>query len=551
MSTDVLASLAYKPKFIPGLTASVRYSYTDGHTSEIQYTSPYTIWAFERYGTNSHLYNLAAPTTSSLRNTGDNERLMMDYGKSNSYQLNASLVYDRLFGKHHGWLVVCPSLSPEHNPAANGGLASTVAGCTMDNQLVFDLFSHVIRATDLLHPGLKGLKTPEKAFADTLCAKLAQMPPMQIGQYSQLQEWMDDWDDPKDLHRHVSHLFGLYPSSQISPFRTPELFDAARTSLIYRGDPSTGWSMAWKINLWARLLDGNHAYNLLKDQLNLVGDEPKKGGTYSNLFDAHPPFQIDGNFGCAAGIAELLLQSHDGFIYVLPALPSVWKQGSVKGLKARGGFELSFSWKDSKLATLTVHSALGGVCRLRSGVVLKGKGLKPAKGVNKNPFYQLPETPKPIISDKASLKPVVLPPAFLYDVSTEEGMRDNRVFANYVHHYAKHLYDVGGIYTLSVQPGTVLSENVIDSIYKPAYVHDPNHWFYLYTDEGSSYITVRDNWCPAAKFLANANGPGNNWENNGPMVADSIRLKAGLEPAYKYLKSLTCLQHQLLKPEKQ
>jgi len=322
----------------------------------------------------------------------------------------------------HGWLVVCPSLSPEHNPAANGGLASTVAGCTMDNQLVFDLFSHVIRATDLLHPGLKGLKTPEKAFADTLCAKLAQMPPMQIGQYSQLQEWMDDWDDPKDLHRHVSHLFGLYPSSQISPFRTPELFDAARTSLIYRGDPSTGWSMAWKINLWARLLDGNHAYNLLKDQLNLVGDEPKKGGTYSNLFDAHPPFQIDGNFGCAAGIAELLLQSHDGFIYVLPALPSVWKQGSVKGLKARGGFELSFSWKDSKLATLTVHSALGGVCRLRSGVVLKGKGLKPAKGVNKNPFYQLPETPKPIISDKASLKPVVLPPAFLYDVSTEEGM---------------------------------------------------------------------------------------------------------------------------------
>ncbi|MDP4278074.1 MAG: right-handed parallel beta-helix repeat-containing protein, partial [Bacteroidota bacterium] len=134
---------------------------------------------------------------------------------------------------------------------------------------------------------------------------------------------------------------------------------------------------------------------------------------------------------------------------------------------------------------------------------------------------------------------------------TSNCMRDNRVFANYVYHYAKHLYDVGGIYTLSVQPGTVLSENVIDSIYKPAYVHDSNHWFYLYTDEGSSYITVRDNWCPAAKFLANANGPGNNWENNGPMVADSIRLKAGLEPAYKYLKSLTCLQYQLLKLEKQ
>jgi len=320
----------------------------------------------------------------------------------------------------HGWLVVCPGSSPENNPAGKG--ASTVAGCTMDNQLVFDLFTNVIRATEILHPGLKGLISPEKAFADTLKARLALMPPMQIGQYSQLQEWMHDWDSPTDKHRHVSHLFGLYPANQISPYRTPELFDAARTSLIYRGDPSTGWSMAWKINFWARLLDGNHAYELLRNQLSLVDNESKKGGTYANLFDAHPPFQIDGNFGCTAGIAEMLLQSHDGFIFVLPALPAVWKEGSVNGLKARGGFEVSFAWKDNTLTTLNIQSALGGNCRLRSYVKLQAKGLKPAKGENKNDFYELPDIPKPLISEKAKLNPVTLPETFLYDMATEPGM---------------------------------------------------------------------------------------------------------------------------------
>ncbi|MDR1631972.1 MAG: glycoside hydrolase family 95 protein [Dysgonamonadaceae bacterium] len=322
----------------------------------------------------------------------------------------------------HGWMVVAPSSSPENVHSGSGGKATITAGTTMDNQLLFDLFSQVITASKLLNI--------DREFCDTLAMKRAKLPPMQIGRHNQLQEWLADWDLPDDRHRHVSHLYGLFPSNQISPFRTPKLSEAAKNVLIYRGDPSTGWSMAWKICLWARLLDGNHAYKLLTDQLDLVDREEKKGGTYGNMFDAHPPFQIDGNFGCTAGIAEMFMQSHDGFIYLLPALPDVWGKGSVKGLVARGGFVIDMDWEKGKITRLSIYSRCGGNCRLRSLTPLKAKELKPAKGENPNPLFAVPEVKTPLVSAEATL---VVPEkylrrTYLYDLKTEKGKTYNYEF---------------------------------------------------------------------------------------------------------------------------
>ncbi|MCK9159925.1 MAG: glycoside hydrolase family 95 protein [Bacteroidaceae bacterium] len=318
----------------------------------------------------------------------------------------------------HKWLVVSPSVSPENTP--EGHRSALVAGCTIDNQLLFDLFTKTIKAGKLL-------KKDPALMAD-FQKILDRFPPMQIGRLGQLQEWLEDWDNPNDHNRHVSHLYGLFPSNQITPYTTPQLFDAARTSLNYRGDVSTGWSMGWKVNLWARLLDGNHAFKLISDQLTLV--DPAKGGfgsgggTYPNFFDAHPPFQIDGNFGCTSGIIEMLLQSHDGSIDILPALPDDWKNGSITGLKAYGGFEVSFAWKKNKVQKITIKSNLGGNCRIRvpnEVVLTRGKAMKEATGNNSNPFFEIVKVKEPLVSAEAKLNPVALKRTYLYDLPTEVG----------------------------------------------------------------------------------------------------------------------------------
>lgn len=273
-----------------------------------------------------------------------------EFLKNKAYPImkQAALFFDTYMIKdpETGYLITSPSNSPEQ-----GGI---VAGPTMDHQIIRDLFKNVIEASKLLNT--------DETLRATLQQKYGQIAPNKIGRFGQLQEWMQDKDDTNSRHRHVSHLWGLHPGSEINWDETPELVKAARQSLIYRGDEATGWSLGWKINFWARFKDGDHAMKLIKMLISPAGNS---AGSYPNLFDAHPPFQIDGNFGGAAGIGEMLLQSHTRYIDLLPALPSAWPEGEIKGICARGGFVLNLRWENNKLQRVEVISNAGKDCLLR------------------------------------------------------------------------------------------------------------------------------------------------------------------------------------------